>query len=152
MNNYDDILEKIKSNLKGVKDYKIRKKACYLIRVMESKNIRLGCEQIGLLPKTFYDWLGKLKKANYELTALKDKSRRPKTSPRQIGEELSHKLLEIRKRTGLTGGHIVSNCLYLETGIRLSHSGIDKVFKRYKVTGRYRMKKENPHKKRYSSI
>ncbi len=48
MNNYDDILEKIKNNLKGVKDYKIRKKARWLIRVMESKKIRLGCDQIGL--------------------------------------------------------------------------------------------------------
>ena len=44
MYHYDNILEKIKNNLESVKDYKICKKARWLIRVMESKNIRLAWE------------------------------------------------------------------------------------------------------------
>ena len=151
MQRYTKALEKIKNNLKGIRDFEIRRRARFLILVMESKNVRLGCNQLGLCPKTFYDWLKRLKKANYDILALKNKSRRPRTSPRQIKQELSHKLLELRKKTGNTGGHIVAHCLYSETGLRLSHSGIDKVFKRYEVTGRYRTKKVNPHKKRYAS-
>ena len=151
MKRYENELEQIKNNLRGTRDFEIRKKARLLIRVMESTNVRFGCDQNGLCPKVFYDWLKRLKKAEYEITALKNKSRRPKTSPRTIGQELSHKLIEIRKKTGLTGGRIVSHFLHAETGMHLSHSGIDKVFKRYKVTGRYRKKKENPHKKRYAS-
>ena len=151
MERYAKELKKIKNNLKRNRDHEIRRRARFLIHVMESKNVRLGCCRLGLCPKTFYAWLKRLKKADYEISALKNKSRKPKTSPRQIKQELSHKLLEIRKRTGDTGGHIVAYCLHSETGIRLSHSGIDKVFRRYGVTGRYRTKKANPHKRRYAS-
>jgi len=144
-------LRKIKENLRGCRDDEIRGRARVLIRVMESNgSVRMACDLMGVVPKTFYSWLKRLRIAEYDIAALKSKPRRPHNSPNQIPEETVKLLMHIRQTTGNCGGVIVSYIYNDKTGKAISHSACDKVFARMGVTCKRRIK-PNLHKKRYAS-
>ena len=131
MNRFIDELVQIKHNLKGVRDDQIRRKVRLIIRVMESTCVSLECDQLGITRKTFYDWRSKLIKSD-------------------SSKEVEDELIAIRADSGIAG-HQVSGYYEQQTGKRISHSTVDKIFKRRGISNKYRVKKENPHKKRYSA-
>ena len=150
MNRFIDELVQIKHNLKGVRDDQIRRKVRLIIRVMESTCVSLECDQLGITRKTFYDWRSKLIKSDFDINSLKNKSHRPKNFPNQTSKEVEDELIAIRADSGIAG-HQVSGYYEQQTGKRISHSTVDKIFKRRGISNKYRVKKENPHKKRYSA-
>ena len=151
MKDYSSIRKKIKEKLSQVRDQQIRKKAGLLIAVLAAKNIRYGCRQNGVCHKTFYDWLKKLKASDCDLTSLKNRPRGCRVSPKRTDQQTVKKLCEIRKRTGDTGGAVVSHIYHQQTGKQIAHSTVDNIFAREGLTTRYRPKKTNPHTKRYAS-
>lgn len=152
MERFAEDLEKIKKNLWAVRDDEVRRKARLLMRVMESRiSVRLGCDQNGLCCKTFYEWLNRLRRADHDLAALKNKTRRPKSSPRRFAPEIEKRLCELREEHGGVGGRIVAEAYRSESNTTLSHSGIDKVFARLGLAKKRRRVKLNLHKKRYAS-
>lgn len=152
MERFTDDLKKIKENLRGVRDDEIRRKARLLIRVMESRDsVRMACDRCGICPKTFYAWLNRLRRKGHDLEALQNKSRRPRTSPRQLSAEIEDRLCELRKSCGDAGGRVVAFAYLSETGEEISHSVADKVFARRGLVKKARPIKRNLHKKRYAS-
>lgn len=153
---YDLILLNVKKNLKYLRDQEIRKNASILIDVIESfldkkfKTIEESCKRNGITKKTFYKWLGRFVRSNYSIYELKPRSRKPKHSPKRYSQEIIEKIIEYRKKTGGSGGKIISYCLWIDYGIRISHSGIDKELRRLKIHKSYKVKK-NPFKKRYNA-
>lgn len=151
MERFRDDLKKIKENLRYVRDHEVRMKSRILIRVLESQvSVRLACDKSGITPKTFYCWLNRARRANFNLLNIKNKSRRPCSSPLQISETEADRLCKIREKTGHCGGRIVSITYYQQTGKTISHSAADKVFSRRGLVCKRRIHK-NPHTKRYSS-
>lgn len=150
MNRFSEELVKIKQNLRGVRDDQIRRKARLIIRVMENKCVSLGCDQLGITRKVFYDWRSKLINSDFDMNSLKNKSHIPKNFPNQTSKEVEDELIAIRADSGIAG-HQVASYYQQQTGKKISHSTVDKIFKRRGVSKKYRIKKENPHKKRYSA-
>ncbi len=150
MSNYEHDLQKIKQNLLGVKEHIVRSKARLLIRVLESKNISLGCDQAGIKGRTFYNHIKVLREHGYCLHALKGKSRRPHNSPNKTSCEVESKILEIRKDKQ-NGGAIIAALYRRQTGKYIAPSTVDKILRRNNLSNTYKRKKENPHNKRYSA-
>ena len=151
MERYREDLRKIKENLRGVRDDEILMKARILIRVLESDEaIRLSCDRLGITAKTFYAWLSRARAANFNLQFVKNKPRRPHSSPLRTPRDVEERLCEIRQKTGHSGGQIVSFVYYQETGKKISHSAADKIFARLKLTAKRRVCKSQ-HTLRYSS-
>lgn len=144
-------LKKIKENLRGCRDDEIRRKARALILIMESTaSVRLACDKLGMVPKTFYVWRTRLLRSNFELSVLKNRSRRPHRSPGKTNTETEEELLSIRTESGHCGGIIVSFIYKEKTGKSIAHSTCDKIFSRKGVVCRRRIK-PNLHNKRYAS-
>lgn len=151
MERYSEDLRKIKENLRGVRDHEVRMKARVMIRVLEAdESIQLSCDRLGITAKTFYTWLNRARAANFDLQLVKNKSRRPHSSPCRTSKEIEDRLCTIREKTGHCGGHIVSFVYYQETGRKISHSTADKIFYRRDLTQKRRVHK-NSHTLRYSS-
>ncbi|HUS32451.1 MAG TPA: helix-turn-helix domain-containing protein [Kofleriaceae bacterium] len=56
------------------------------------------CRMFGVSRPTGYTWIERYREANNDLTAVNEKSRRPKTSPTAISPELEDLIVEMRKR------------------------------------------------------
>ena len=80
-NRFEKDIQNIKKNFKYIRDKEIRIKVELLLEVMENGNVSIACIKLGLTRKTFYKWKEKLVKANYDVYALKDESRRPHSNP-----------------------------------------------------------------------
>lgn len=74
--------------------------------------------------RTLQRWTKKLNEDNWD---LKDKSRKPKTIHKKISEETEEKIILIKKKTGWGAEKI-------ETVVDLSHTSINKILKKYKLT------------------
>ena len=151
MGDYSSGLKIIKEKISCIRDDEIRRKAGLIIGVISAKNIKHGCCLYGLCRKTFYAWYKKLKNADFDLNALKNRPRGARISSRRISEETAARLCQIRKETGNTGGRVVSHCYHKETGKKVAPSTIDNIFSRNGLTNKYRRSKKNPHTKRYAS-
>ena len=150
MKDYKKILLRVKQNLKGKRDFRIVSKARFIIRILEAKNISYGCDRAGIRRNTFYNWIKVLEANDYDLSSLLGKSRRPKTNPNKTSKEDETLILELRKKHN-NGGRILSYFFEKETNCEISHSTVDKILKRNNISRRYRVKRKNPHKKRYSA-
>jgi len=75
------------------------------------------------------------KKLNEESWDLRDKSTKPKTSHRKITKEMEEKIISIRNKTGFGAGKI-------EKFIDLSHTSINKILKKNKLTEPTKRKKK----------
>ena len=148
---YEIGLKKIKQNLRGCRDEKIRRKVYLIIRILESKRgIAASCRQEGVPRQTFYRWLKKLKNADFDLSALKDKSRRPHLSSNQTPSEIEDKLLKLRKEHCNKGGKYIAKVYESETGKHIAGSTVDNIFSRRGVTSQRKPRKPNFHNRRYA--
>ena len=87
MKTIEEEIQIIKQNLKGIKNEEIRSKAMFMIRALQSGNISLSIDKFGCSGRKFYFWLNRLRKANYDIKALANRSRAPKSNSRTIPEE-----------------------------------------------------------------
>jgi transposase InsO family protein len=95
-----------------------------------------------------YDWLGKLTAANFDLTSLKSKSRKPHSSPNQTPANIEDLVVSIAKEFG-NSDIIVACRLLREHGKKLAHSTVCKILKPRKISNKYRTTKKSEHTKRY---
>jgi len=149
MNRYVNERQKIQNNLKGIRDNEIRRKARLMILVMESKSVRFGCDNIGLVRQTFYDWRKILIESNFNLNSLKSKSTRPKKSPNQTSEEDEDLIMEMYGRHG-NSDRLLAFDFQEETGRKIGHSTVCLIIKRNNLSKKYRTNKPNTFNKRYS--
>jgi transposase InsO family protein len=144
-------LKKIKQNLKGVKDAEIRRKAYLIIQILESKkNISLACKHAGIVRQTFYRWCARLRAADYDISALSNKSRRPHNSPNKTPDSVEDELLKLRKANANKGGKYIAKVYEKETGIQIAGSTVDAIFSRRNVVEPRKKPKPNPHTRRYA--
>ena len=151
MKDYSHDIKIIKENLSRIRDIEIRRKTGLMLKIMTSKNIRFGCCQYGICYKTFYGWLKKFRSANYDLSAVKNKPRGCRLSPKRIDQKTVKQACKLRKEAGDVGGLFVAVLLKEKTGKVVAHSTLDNIFSRERVTTSYRCKKRNLHTKRYAS-
>jgi len=148
MKNYEESLSRLHKNLCYARDPEIRRKGEILREALRSGNFRKTAIRFGISRKVLYDWLNRLRKADFDLTALKCKSRRPKTSPQQTPAHIEALVVKIAREFG-NSDQIVAHRLYREHGHKLSHSTICRILKRHKISRKYRTGKKSEHPLRY---
>jgi transposase len=79
---------RIQQILRGVRNRTARARLGILLLVTEAESTTAGCLKQGISRETFYKWLRKLRTSDFDPLALAEKSRRPKTSPRKISEDV----------------------------------------------------------------
>lgn len=148
---YQICLKKIKQNLRGVKDEEIRRKAYLIIKILESKkSVEAACIHNGVVRNTFYGWCRRFMDAEYDIYALKNKSRRPHKSPNKTSIKVEDELLQLRKDNGNKCGKYIA-LLYEKTrGKKIAGSTVDSIFSRRGVIQPRKKKAPNPHTRRYA--
>lgn len=145
----DNELETIKKKLRGCRDKQIRSRCEFIIECQSSGNIILTAKRYGHSRQSYYRWLNRLRDADYDLEALRDKSRAPKTNPRQVCARIVELAIATRGDEGLDAP-TVSYLLWREHKIKVAASTLGYIFQRRGLTQTYRKPRPNTHTKRYA--
>jgi transposase InsO family protein len=142
----------IQDNLKGVKNEIIRKRAMYLLRCLQSKNITLTSDKFGCSRQKFHFWIKRLEAANFNICALNDLSKAPKNNPNAIDRKIIDKAIYIREKSeeGF-GSQKTAFLLERDEGIKINASTLGYIFQRENISRQYKTPKKNKHTKRYSA-
>ncbi|HRO97731.1 MAG TPA: leucine zipper domain-containing protein, partial [Ferruginibacter sp.] len=141
--------QRIQKSLNGVRDRVVRTRLGILMLITESKSVTLGCKQQGITRQTFYTWLGRLRRSDFDAFSLAEKSRRPKKSPRKISDAIELQVEEMAAQYGHSD-RLLAIEFQNKTGIKLSHSTICKILKRRNRVRKYKTPKPNKFTRRYS--
>lgn len=148
MKTYQESIRRLHKNLCYARDPEIRCKGETLLEAMRSGNFRKTAIRHGKSRKVLYEWLNKLKAKDFDVLALKSKSRRPHFSPNRTPVKIEDLVLKIAAEFG-NSDVIVAQRLLREHGIKLSHSTICSILKRRKASKTYRTVKKSDHPLRY---
>lgn len=140
------LYRKLKEKARGCRDREIRQKLELILLGLKLGNVSEACARRGYSRKFYYKWLKRLKRANWDLEALREKSRRPKRSPKQISKEKEQSIRYYQKRQ--YGARMVEAMMARE-GMRVSKTTICHVFNKRRKVKKKKKKNLNPHKKRY---
>ncbi len=145
-------IQLLQNNLKGIKNEQIRSRAMYILRCLQTNNVSLVSDKFGCKRQKFYYWMARLEKANFDINALRNFSRAPKTNPNIIDESIIQKALEVRSESeeGF-GPQKVSYLLERDHNITINSSTLGYIFQRRNISKRYKEPKKNKHNKRYSA-
>jgi transposase InsO family protein len=113
----------------GVKergDQRIR----FVIRAVSGKeNMSQLCREFEISRPTGYLWLKRYQEADKSLTAVVERSRRPKNSPRQTRPELEARVMALREELGW-GAKAIRHVLERDEGIRLGRMTVHRIIDR----------------------
>lgn len=144
-----NLYQRLKAKARGTRDRDIRIKLELILLALKLGNVTEACERRGYSRKFYYKWFNRLKKANWDLSALEEKSRRPHYSPRQTESKTEKKVLWLHRRQ--FGARMI--CAMLKrSGIKLSETTICHILNQRK-RGRNKPKPRlNPHRRRYELV
>jgi len=112
-------------------------------------NVSEACARRGYSRKFYYKWFGRLKKSNWDLKALKEYSRRPKKSPKQISRKLEHRIKYFAQRQ--YGARMIEALLQREK-TPVGKSTINHVLRKRKKGTKVKVRGFNPHRRRYELV
>lgn len=148
MKDYKESIDRLHKNLCYARDPEIRRKGELLLVAMRSRNFKKTAIHYGITRKVLYDWLKRLVAVDFDVSALKNKSRRPHSSPRQTPAHIEEIVISIAEEFG-NSDIIVARRLFREHAIKLSHSTICSILKRHEISKKYRTVKKSLHTNRY---
>ena len=151
MQNKQKEISIIRKNLTGVRNEEIRSRAMLIIRALQSGNISLTVDRFGCSRRKFYFWINRLRKADYELRALANMSRKPKSNPRMIPEEIIQLAIQVRKKNYDTGPVNTVHVLKEQYNVEIQPSTLGYIFKRKNISKHYRRARKNQHTRRYAA-
>lgn len=142
---------KLRDQARSCRDVAVRKKLQLFLEVLRSGRVLRSCRIFGYSSTSFYyRWWKRFRNSGFHLTSLKEKSRRPKLSPRKISRRALHKIRKYRFEFHY-GPKRIAYYLWLNHRIKLSESTIRRSIERKGwQLKKYRTQKKNPHRKRYS--
>lgn len=140
----------IQQNLKGIRNNEIRRKARFLILIMESKSVKEGCDKTGIIKQSFHRWHNRLKEHDFDLQCLANKSRKPHHSPNKTCAADEELIVNLNAEHG-NSDRLLAIQFEKKTGRKIGHSTICAVLKRNDRVKKYRTIKPNSFNRRYSA-
>lgn len=141
---------KIKKSTRYCRDFGSRKRVQLFSKALKLGNVQMACDLFGVSRDYYYRWFKRFSDSGFEVDALKERSRRPKRSPRRIGDGLTQKIGYYRKRYRY-GPERIAYWIKTNNNVSVSPSTVYREILRKKwFVKRYRTKVSNPHKKRYN--
>lgn len=109
-------------------DREVRRRLAVLRHVEEvTGNVAMSCRYFGISRPTYYTWLGRYEKEGVD--GLRDRTRRPRTSPNATRAEVVDKIVYLRRHYHFGPGKIA---MYLRRyhDIEISQSGVWRILHR----------------------
>ncbi|NDG33055.1 hypothetical protein EB118_23680 [bacterium] len=146
------LLPSLSEQSKACRDREIKQRLYVIKAIAKSeRTITAACEFRGLGKDKFYEWANRLL-ASENISALKAKSRKPKTSPNQTKPEIEKKIIRRRNKSPFEGPERISIGLEDEFGVVIPPSTVYAVLVRNKlISEEYKKQRTKKHTKRYRS-
>src|SRR6185437_2015033 len=145
----DPLYFKLKEKARGCRDREIRSKLELILLALKLGDVSEACARRGYSRKFFYKWFGRLEKSNWNLRALREHSRRPKSTPKRISKKLEKRIRFFASRQ--YGARMIEALLSREK-TPVSQSTISHVLRGRKKSTRKKKRSFNPHRKRYELV
>lgn len=130
------------------RDINISKKVWLFLEADKTKNVSLACTRLGHKRSYYYCWWNRLKAANYDISALTERSRKPHSHPKTTSAEKVAVIKQIRQQTGY-GPPRIAYYLQKDHGISLAPSTIGHILKREGLILPKPKRNQKKHTKRY---
>lgn len=145
---YDFVKKKLAPQMKKCRTPDVRQRAEFILYALKIKNVTLAAKRLGFSRALYYKWFNRLRKANFKLSSLKEKSRRPCHSPQKITFSVEHFIRKLRRKG--YGAPMICELLKREMKVEHSISTIQHVInERKKIFIKKRKPKLKKHRKRY---
>lgn len=144
------LLPSLQKKIRTLKCEKAKSRYYFLKAVCSSKrSLKQACESRGKGTDYFYLWAQRLLNGG-KVEALKDHSKRPKSSPNKTPGWLEKKIKKMRKKEEYLGPETISFYLKKNHNVHCPPSTVYRVLKRLNlIKVPYKTKKKNKHTKRY---
>jgi len=103
---------------------------------------------LGYKRSYFYFWFNRLKEADFDISSLEERSRRPRSHPKKTPPEIVDKIILLRKQTNY-GPERLQFHLKEQYNIHLAESTIGHILRRENLIPPKRLKHRKKHPKRY---
>lgn len=143
------LYQKLKAKARGTRDRDVRIKLELILLALKLGDVTEACARRGYSRKFYYKWFNRLKRAHWDLSALQERSRRPRNSPCQTSPGIEKRIFWLHRRQ--FGARMIQAMLK-RAGIRISQNTICYILNRRR-RGRKRSKSPfNPHRRRYELV
>ena len=122
-----------------------------ILRGLQTKNVKLAADNFGVSRQNYYFWLKRLREANYDLRALVNQSRAPKSNSRSISKETIQLAIQVSAENYNAGAKNTALALENQYNIKIHASTLGYIFKRLNISKQYKKPKQNPHTRRYAA-
>ena len=139
----------LKEKSRGCRNRDVRIKLELFLLVIKLGNVQEACARRGFSKAFYYRWWNRFKRSQYQLKALEEKSRRPKSSPNQIPISLERRIIWLHRRD--YGARMIQAMLARE-GLKVSRSTICHVKRRRTHRRLKRKDRLKTHRKRYELV
>jgi transposase len=123
------VIKVIKSQMRYNRNVEVARKVYLILYVFKYRNISLACQKLGYRRSYFYFWYNRLKRADFHLSSLENRSRRPLSHPKQTPGHIVEKIISMRQQTEY-GPDRLQFHLKKQYGIHVAKSTIGHIFKR----------------------
>lgn len=145
---YQKVRKMLMPQMRSCRDKGVRTKVELILLGLELGDISLACRRMGVGRSSYHKWWNRLVQGKFKLKALKEKSRRPKRSPRKV-DALLEKRIHFFRRKGF-GPEMIREYLVREGRSAVSTSTINHVInKRQKGYRKPKPAKLKKHRRRY---
>lgn len=147
---YQSVRKKLMPQLKRCRDRELRIKAELILEAFRIEDIVEACRRAGFGRSFFYKWWSRLVAHNFRITALRERSRRPKKSPRKIAATIESRIGSYHRKG--YGADMIREFLRREGLAPVSKSTIHHVVNRRKPPHKKRRFKLKKHRRRYELV
>jgi transposase InsO family protein len=140
------IIKKIKKIKRETRDNNIQIKLELFILSLKLDNVSEACARRGFGRSFYYKWWRRFKSSNFKLSALNERTRKPKRSPRKLARSKEEKIIELRSQGN---GCRMIKAILDRANKGHSTSTINHVINKRQKPIRIKNKKLNPHNRRY---
>lgn len=145
-NSKEDVLKRLQELKRHCREHDLKLKLGLFIRVLELGNVHEACRRMGMGRTFYYKWWKRFKKSGMKLESLKERSRRPRKSPKKTCKKVEARIWELRQTRH--GGLMIHGILKRE-GVRVSVATVCWILNGRKKAPKEHKKRLSPHNKRY---
>lgn len=117
----------------------MNQKTEFVLKAQQTDNFRALCREYGISPKTGYKWMQRM--LTHGLEGLNDESRRPRTSPEALAEEVVCRIVRLKERHRTWGPRKIRELYERQWGGAPSESSFKRVLERAGMTEKKRVRK-----------
>jgi transposase InsO family protein len=144
---YQMVREKLMPQLRRCRDRDVRVKAELILTALKLQNVDLACKRLGFSRSFHYKWWNRLVADKFRLRSLREESRKPKRSPKQVDGYVETRI-GFYHRKGY-GADMIKEYLRREGLPSASRSTINHVLNERKPAVKKRRFKLKKHRRRY---